>query len=132
MNLKGIKQKDIVELCKPYSNMYGVKFNKSDISQYVTGRSEPNQDKLYVLSEALNVNIQWLMGYDYPMNKTIDWSSFEDLEKDLQQKLSILEDLKRVYGKDFYKLISLYDILNQEGKQKVLDYTIDICEMEIE
>lgn len=128
MSLKGIKQKDIVELCKPYSKIYDVKFNKSDISQYVTGRSEPNQDKLYVLSEALNVSIQWLMGYDYPMEKEINWSNLKDLENKMQQQLPILEDLSKVFGKDFYKLVVLYDMLNADGKQKVQDYIIDICE----
>ncbi|OUQ32055.1 hypothetical protein [Massilimicrobiota timonensis] len=130
MNLKNIKQKDIVELCEPYCQMYNVKFNKSDISQYVTGRSEPNQDKLYVLSEALQVNIEWLMGYDFPMDKEINWDSFKDLEKELQQQLPVLEDLAKVFGKDFYKLVTLYDMLNVDGKQKIQDYILDICENE--
>jgi len=38
--------------------------NKSDISQYVSGKVEPNQRKLFVLGKALNVSEAWLMGYD--------------------------------------------------------------------
>ena len=46
--------------------------NKSDISQYVSGKVEPNQDKLYVLAKALNVSEAWLMGYDVPMERSSD------------------------------------------------------------
>ena len=47
---------------------YDVKMNKSDISQYCSGKTEPNQEKLFVLSKALNVNEAWLMGFDVPVN----------------------------------------------------------------
>lgn len=43
--------------------------NKSDLSQYVSGKVEPNQDKLFVLGNALKVNEAWLMGYDVPMSR---------------------------------------------------------------
>ncbi len=69
MSLHGYKQIDILNLCKPYCEQYGVKMNKSDISQYVSGKVEPNQDKLFVLGNALNVSEAWLMGYDVPMER---------------------------------------------------------------
>lgn len=69
MGLHGYKQIDIVNLCKPYCDQYNVKMNKSDISQYVSGKVEPNQDKLFVLGNALNVSEAWLMGYDVPMER---------------------------------------------------------------
>ena len=40
--------------------------NKSDISQYVSGKVEPSQDKLVILGMALNVSEAWLMGFDVP------------------------------------------------------------------
>lgn len=70
MATRNLKQVDILKLAKPYSEKYGVKFNKSDISQYVTGRAEPNQDKLFVLGQALGVSEAWLMGFDVPMDRT--------------------------------------------------------------
>lgn len=36
---------------------------KNDLSQYVSGKSKPGQSKLYILSLALNVSEEWLMGY---------------------------------------------------------------------
>jgi len=38
--------------------------NKSDISQYVSGKTEPSQEKLVVLGMALNVSESWLMGFN--------------------------------------------------------------------
>ena len=69
MSERGLKQVDIVTMCKPHCDRYGVKMNKSDISQYVSGKSEPSQDKLVVLAMALNVQESWLMGFDVPEEK---------------------------------------------------------------
>lgn len=63
MSERNIRQIDILNLSKPICEQYGVKMNRSDISQYCSGKVEPNQDKLFVLSKALNVNESWLMGY---------------------------------------------------------------------
>ena len=64
MNERGFKQVDILNLCKPYCDKYGVKMNKSDISQYVSGKVEPGQEKLVILGMALGVTEAWLLGYD--------------------------------------------------------------------
>lgn len=67
MKKKDLKQVDILELAKPYCDKYGVKLGRSDLSQYVSGKVEPGQHKLFILSQALGVNEAWLMGYDVPM-----------------------------------------------------------------
>lgn len=46
---RGLKQIDILRAALPYSEEYGVKMNRSDISQYVSGKVVPRQDKLSVL-----------------------------------------------------------------------------------
>lgn len=61
---RNLKQVDILDKAKPYCEKYGVKLGKNDLSQYVTGKVEPGQKKLSVLSEALGVSEVWLMGYD--------------------------------------------------------------------
>lgn len=66
MKARGLKQVDIVNLCQPHCERYGVKMNKSDISQYLSGKAEPSQDKLIVLGMALDVQESWLMGFDVP------------------------------------------------------------------
>jgi transcriptional regulator with XRE-family HTH domain len=42
---------------------------KSALSEYLKGLYDPKQDRLLILSEALNVDPVWLMGYDVPMEK---------------------------------------------------------------
>lgn len=64
-----IRQIDIIEAAKPFSEKYGVKLNKNDLSQYVNGKTEPGQEKLSILGLTLNVNEAWLMGYDVPMER---------------------------------------------------------------
>lgn len=66
---KNLRQVDILEMVKPYCDKYDVKMNKSDISQYVTGKVEPSQEKLVILGMALNVNEAWLMGFDVPTER---------------------------------------------------------------
>lgn len=69
---RGLRQIDILNLTVPYCKKYNVKMNKSDISQYCSGKTEPMQDKLFVLGAALGVNETWLMGYDIPRERQYD------------------------------------------------------------
>ncbi len=105
MNKKGLRQVDILNFCKPYSKKYNVKFNKSDISQYISGKTEPSQDKLYILSLALNVNPVWLMGYDVPIDKVenniVNVTDFTSKEKHLVHNYRQLDD----YGKETVEYI---------------------------
>ena len=70
MSEQDLKQVDILKMCQPYCERFGVKLSKSHLSQYVSGRAEPMQDKLFILAKAFNVDEAWLMGYDVP--KTAD------------------------------------------------------------
>lgn len=69
MSSHNLRQVDILVKVKPYCEEYDVKMNKSDLSQYVSGKTEPGQDKLFVLAKALGVSEPWLLGYDVPMEK---------------------------------------------------------------
>lgn len=60
LKVKGMKQS---ELCR-ITNI-----PKSAISQYISGAFEPKQDRVYLISKALNVSETWLMGYDVPMDR---------------------------------------------------------------
>lgn len=69
MSEHNLKQVDILRLAKSFYNETGVKITKTDLSQYIHDKTEPRQDKLYVLANALNVNEAWLMGYDVPQKR---------------------------------------------------------------
>ena len=64
-----ISQADILRLAKPYCDKYQIKLTKSALSQYFSGKHEPDQEKLTILGLALNVSEVWLMGYDVPMER---------------------------------------------------------------
>lgn len=93
MNDRNLKQVDILNMVRPLCEQYDVKMNKSDISQYVSGKNEPGQDKLAMLGMALHVDEAWLMGYDVPM----------DRKSDVPQKPD--------------KIFSYYHSLNSAGKE---------------
>lgn len=69
MQERNLKQVDILRMAEPYAKQYDIKFNKSDLSQYVSGKTEPGQDKLFLLGITLNVSETWLMGYDVPRER---------------------------------------------------------------
>ena len=60
LSIRGMRQ---YELCQKTG------IPKSAISQYISGAFEPKQDRIYLISQALNVDPVWLMGYDVPMEK---------------------------------------------------------------
>lgn len=77
-----MRQVDLLEAAKPYTEKYKVKLNKNDLSQYINGKTEPGQNKLAILGLALNVNEAWLMGYDVPMERitTYNYTNCKGIE----------------------------------------------------
>lgn len=63
MQIKGITQ---AELCKRTG------IGKSAMSQYISGKFNPKQTRTYLIANALNVSIPWLMGADVPMEEQYD------------------------------------------------------------
>ena len=67
MRIRNLRQVDIVNLAKPFCEKYNVKLGKNDLSQYISGKVEPRQEKLAILGMSLGVNEAWLRGFDVPM-----------------------------------------------------------------
>ena len=99
MDELNMRQVDIIRRAEPFCKEYGVKLNKSDLSQYVSGKVEPSQEKLVVLGKALNVQESWLMGLDVPKERK---ESVQKAEDDFQL---------------FYK----FSLLNERDKKLVID-----------
>lgn len=70
MDETGMKQIDIIRKSEPFFSIYKVKIGRNDISQYLSGKVEPRQNKLFILAKALNVSEAWLMGFDVPKERT--------------------------------------------------------------
>ena len=71
MKERNIKQADIVRAAQPFCNKYNVNLGKNTLSQYVSGKVAPGDEKLSILGLALNVSEAWLMGYEVPMEREL-------------------------------------------------------------
>ena len=67
MKKRGLKQVDLLHLAEPFCKENNVKLAKNYLSQYCNGKNEPGKDILNVLSLALQVNPEWLQGFDVPV-----------------------------------------------------------------
>lgn len=93
MSEENIRQVDIIERAQLYSSKYDAKITKTDLSQYVSGKVEPGQAKLFVLASALNVNEAWLMGYDVPKTRNSFVSlPHEEITDAILQCISLLAE----------------------------------------
>ncbi len=96
--LRKVKQVDIIE---------STGITKGALSSYITGRYEPKQDNIYILAKYFDVSEAWLMGYDVPMEKI---SASSSVPMDSQKA----------------RLLKYYDLLNEEGKERLLNYAQDL------
>lgn len=109
MNERSLRQKDVLDLCKPYCDRLGVTLTKSHLSQYLSGKFRPKQDKITVLAKALGVSESWLMGYNT--------EAFTDLPLPQQALADIID---REHAEE--KLLNDYRLLNDEGKEELASY----------
>lgn len=78
-----MKQVDVIEKSKMYKEELGVQISKTDISQYVNGKVNPGQNKLYILAKILNVSEAWLLGYNVEKER-IDDETRNKMNKQLE------------------------------------------------
>ncbi|MBR5199240.1 MAG: helix-turn-helix domain-containing protein [Bacteroidales bacterium] len=80
------------ELCEK------TKISKSVLSEYISGVYEPKQDRILILSQALNVDPVWLMGFDVPME--IDNKKDAPSEANLTESERVVLELFRAIPED--------------------------------
>lgn len=116
MSERNLKQVDILELCQPYCKKFNVKLNKNDLSQYVSGKVVPKQDKLSILSMALDVNEVWLMGYNLPSGR----KELQQIENKLSQESNPFDMIQRIYGSETVDAVNLFTQLDDTDKGKII------------
>lgn len=126
MSKKNLKQTDLIK-------QTGI--NKGALSSYLSGRYEPKQNNIYLLSKALGVSEAWLMGYDVPMYDlssctTIPtWYSLEQLISDEKHNnlIELIEKIKIKYpnDKDIIMLISIISSYLQHIDNIMLNNSIN-------
>ena len=57
-----IREMKQIELCRATG------IPRDAISHYVRGKAVPRLNRIELISEALDVSVGWLLGYDVPMN----------------------------------------------------------------
>lgn len=123
------RQVDIIEEVQPLCEELGTKLNKSDLSQYISGKVEPGSDKVYLLSVALGLNPAWLMGYDVEMYQQGQGPApIQEKPADQHDELdNILADLLE---KIPTKLSEAILKLSPQGIDRLLDYAEFLLERE--
>lgn len=90
MEEEGLRQVDILKMAEPYCLKHNIKLGRNDLSQYVSGKVEPGQKKLTILSLALGVSEAWLMGYDVPRNTDINKEFITKKKNGISIKIPVL------------------------------------------
>lgn len=103
MSERNLRQVDILEKSKPFQKQLGVKMGRSALSQYVTGKSKPDDKKLYLLSKTLNVSEAWLMGYDVERKRVPD-------------------DERNSISNEQPEILPIYNKLEEPRQEKVLNF----------
>ena len=87
MKEKRLRQIDVLNLAKPFQEKFNIKFSKSHLSQYVNGKSNPDNEKIFLLSKVFGVTEAWLLGYDVPRYERLEEAKIN--EPQTQQGLQI-------------------------------------------
>lgn len=114
MHERNLRQVDVLELTKRHAKEYGVTVSKTNISNYVNGKNEPDHRRLMLLAKALNVNESWLIGLDVPRERQ------EDVER------LIIAAFKELSSKNKLNLLSYAERLKESQtatvKENVAEY----------
>lgn len=104
LNIRNMKQVDLIEKT-------GI--DKGALSSYISGKYQPKQDKISIISKALDVNELWLMGYDVPMDRNEKYSFendstsiFELTEESIEKYPEITKELFKYTGELIFDLSS--------------------------
>lgn len=88
-----------------------VGMSKQSISAYVNGSRNPKRPTTKALSEALNVNEMWLMGYNVPKERSCQQS--------LSSKSNLSDPIEEKYGKSVADAIQLYLQLDSDDQGEI-------------
>lgn len=93
---RNLRQTDVIRMAQPYCERFNLKLNKSDLSQFLSGKVVPSQWKISILAHALDVSEAWLMGYDVPIERDRSGELINDPRADeLLQLFARLTDAQK-------------------------------------
>lgn len=159
MKIYELRQVDILKRAEPFCKKYGVKMGRNDLSQYVSGKVSPGQEKLTILALALGVSETWLMGYDVPMDRKLESINIEtpDPNNEINIILSKMQNKEQLTASEQKKISShlknafpqiiksfkelgdsllesslkeYFQQLNNENKAKVISYSKNLLQIQ--
>lgn len=137
---KKLKQVDLLELAKPFKEKYKINLSRSTISEYLSGKSRPDQNKIFLLAKIFDVSEGWLLGYDVPKYKTDDETTtrleqikinVEKMTIENQEKtLDYTEQLLNIQNKTqedevYYNYVPFYGYASAGTGQPIYDTPIE-------
>lgn len=120
MNEQNLRQIDVVNKAQPYCKKYGTKLERNDLSQYISGKTEPGQRKILVLADTLNVDPVWLMGFNVDSSSSNIVLSTNDYVV-LPTKIFPFSENEKIRLYDLLKLLFQYDQLSENLKKLIGD-----------
>ena len=113
LSIRGMKQSDLCRLTK---------IPKSALSQYISGAYDPKQDRIYLISRALNVSEAWLMGLDVPMERTKENNSHAEqkLTEGEEMWLELYHKLSSETREQLIETISSFNSLSEDNQKLAL------------
>lgn len=112
LQIRGMRQADLCQLTK---------IPKSAISQYISGAFEPKQDRIYLISKALNVSEAWLMGYDVPMERETISPEERELSEGEKMWLELYNRLSDETKEVFINMMDSFDKIPTDKQRFVLE-----------
>ena len=125
---RNLRPVDILKQSEYYQKEMNVSLNKVNLSHYISGRNEPNKEKVRLLAKTLKVSEAWLSGFDAPKDLVLTKSELFKHYDMIHQTDKIALDVK--YLKEKYPndtiigdIIANYDKLENKQKQSLLQYS---------
>lgn len=96
---------------------------KSAMSYYLSGRSEPKANRLYVIAKALDVSEAWLLGYDVPIDRAEEQEGnnifaelSERIKKDREFRRLIVQ-INRLNPQQVESIRNLLSVFDLKGRE---------------
>lgn len=109
MDMRGVRSVDVAD---------ATDVPKGAISYYISGKSKPKADRLYVLAKYFGVSEAWLLGYDVPLERTAEQKKNDDLvqviaklrkDPDFFEVVSMMANLKPAEYESIKQIVSALD-----------------------
>ena len=94
------------------------------MSYYLSGRSEPKANRLYVIAKTLDVSEAWLLGYDVPIDRVENQQGKDNLaelseritkDREFRQLIVQISHLSPQQVESLKNLLAVFDHQGQES-----------------